>query len=556
MSSALVDAKALCNDQILDVLNHPMFTIFQIQHDQIAERVDSDNKLLYHFKQSMAKMSEWNSSVVHDFCGKLVKKFPAINRCEALATEMIRLTSKIMDEAHDSDGRYVPVDFAFHDVLHSFIVECSKVFIEHPEWFSHGTDSTEYQTCLNNARIAMKNRDVVYNATRKYVMLTNAPASPSSPSSSSSSSSPSSPSPSYSSSSARPSLISKSFASAEPASASGIYLTTENDSQSCAGGGDDSGNEEVADHLEITKNINVVTGDVETVAVPSQTFQENMSNHLSSGHIMYPGSMNSSSVYPHVPSAFNVDMPMPMPVAMPPLTALGPYPPGESLFPSLSVPPKTSEDGSGGQSSEGDDSEDSDDSLDTEEEGEEEEEWGEAEEGEEEEEEEKEVRGDDLGTDEDSDTEYETESSGSDSLQSGDSVDFESSSGDSSSSSESESCQEASYCEDDTETGESASSTDGESDVEMGETDATYDDAESDTESESSESATDTDTGTEAETGSESDSDTGTETETGSESDSDTGTETGTGTETETDTGSESESESESSSGSTDSEWD
>ncbi|CAN0589080.1 unnamed protein product, partial [Ectocarpus sp. 12 AP-2014] len=313
MSSALVDAKALCNDQILDVLNHPMFTIFQIQHDQIAERVDSDNKLLYHFKQSMSKMSEWNSSVVHDFCGKLVKKFPAISGCEALAAEMISLTSKIMDEAHDSDGRYVAVDFAFHDVLHSFIVECSKVFIEHPEWFSHGTDSTEYQTCLNNARIAMKNRDVVYNATRKYVMLTNVPASPSTSSSSSSSSS------SFSAAAA-----SSSFAGAEPESASGIYLTTGNESASCAGGGDESGDEEVADHLEITKNINVVTGDVETVAVPSQTFQETMYNHLSSGHIMYPGSMNSSAVYPNVPSAFNTDIPVPMP----PLNALGPYPPG------------------------------------------------------------------------------------------------------------------------------------------------------------------------------------------------------------------------------------
>ncbi|CAM9215824.1 unnamed protein product, partial [Ectocarpus sp. 12 AP-2014] len=188
MSSTLVDAKALCNDQVLDVLAHPMFTIFKIQHDQIADRVDSDNKLLYHFKQSMSKMSEWNSSIVHDFCTKLVKKFPAIRTCEVLVSEMIKLTCRIMnDSARGSGGQYVPADFVFHDVLHSFIVECSKVFIEHPEWFSHGADSTEYQTCLNNARIAMKNREVVYNATRKYVTLTMSSCSSSSSSSVSSS---------------------------------------------------------------------------------------------------------------------------------------------------------------------------------------------------------------------------------------------------------------------------------------------------------------------------------------------------------------------------------
>lgn len=314
MSSTLVDAKALCNDQILDVLNHPMFTIFQIQHDQIADRVDSDNKLLYHFKQSMSKMSQWNSSVVHDFCTKLVKKFPALRTCEVLSSEMIKLTCRIMNEAHESEGRYVAVEFAFHDVLHSFIVECSKVFIEHPEWFSHGADSTEYQTCLNNARIAMKNREVVYNATRKYVTLTNLPASPSA---SSSSSSPSSSSPSSPSS---PSL--NTFGKHEPISGSGLYLTNGNDSGSGAGG-DDSG-DETNDQQPITKNINVVTGDVETVPfpTPTPTFQESMVNHLSQGNILHPGPTpgvfpNGSSVYPNAPNVFN---------NMPPPNHFGPCP--------------------------------------------------------------------------------------------------------------------------------------------------------------------------------------------------------------------------------------
>lgn len=338
MSSALVDAKALCNDQILDVLNQPMFTIFQIQHDQIADRVDSDNKLLYHFKQSMSKMSEWNSSVVHDFCTKLMKKFPAIRTCELLSTEMISVICKIMNEAHDSDGRYVPMKFAFHDVLHSFIVECSKVFIEHPEWFSHGVDSTEYQTCLNNARIAMKNRDVVYNATRKYVTLTHMPPPPSS-SSSSSSSSPSSPS------------SSKAFAGAEPTSASGIYLTSGNDTgytgSGRAEGEDESGNDDEVPDLQITKNINVVTGDVENVAVPVPTFQESIGSHLSNGNIMYPGSMNSSSVYPTLPAKE---------ISLPPSNTFG------NLF--ASIPHKSSGEESGEKNSDmevGDSEESSDD---------------------------------------------------------------------------------------------------------------------------------------------------------------------------------------------------
>jgi hypothetical protein len=314
MSSALVDAKALCNDQILDVLNHPMFTIFQIQHDQIADRVDSDNKLLYHFKQSMSKMKEWNSSVVHDFCAKLVKKFPAIKTCEVLATEMIKLTCKILNESHDAEGRYIPADFAFHDVLHAFIVECSKVFIEHPEWFSHGADSTEYQTCLNNARIAMKNREVVYNATRKYVTLTSVPASSSSSSSSPSSSAPSSPS-------ARSSPLSKAFAGAEPMSASGIYLTAGDNSAAGDDDGEESGQDELANQLQLTKNINVVTGDVETVAVPKPTpvpsFADYMAGQPPENSTLYPGSMESRSVYPSAPSSFvpgaHVSMPQPNP---------------------------------------------------------------------------------------------------------------------------------------------------------------------------------------------------------------------------------------------------
>ena len=343
MTSALVEAKALCNDQILDVLSIPMFTIFKIQHDQIADRVDSDNKLLYHFKQSMARMKEWNSSVVHDFCSKLVKKFPAIQTCDMLAREMIKLTCKILDESHDSEGRYVPTDFVFHDVLHAFIVECSKIFIEYPEWFSHDADSTEYQTCLNNARIAMKNRDVVYNATRKYVTLTIVPVSPSSSSSCASSSSPSSPS-------SQSSPTATSFAGAEPVSASGIYLTPGDKIGS--GDVDEEEEEESVEDMpvnqhQVVKNINVVTGDVETVSVPKSapvpSFPDATDSHGSNHNTLYPGSMNSSSVYPSAPNPFPSNTPA---LPMPPPNLFAAFP-TSNLF--AAMPPK--EDGNSGKGS-------------------------------------------------------------------------------------------------------------------------------------------------------------------------------------------------------------
>ena len=254
MTSPILDAKSICNDKILDTLNHPMFMIFQLQHDQISDKVDSDNKLLYHFKQSMSKMKQWSSTIVKDFCEKLVIKFPELKQCEFLMKEMINLTCTVLDEAQKSEGRYVPTSYDFNEVIHSFIVECSLIFIEHPEWFSQGPESTEYQTCINNAKNAMRNGKIVENVVRKYVSLTTIPPSSDESSSDDGSSS------------------DESDKNEEPIPGPGLYLTSNNiyDSES---------EEDSEKEIDTKRVINVETGDTndyEDVENPSEKNTSNM----------------------------------------------------------------------------------------------------------------------------------------------------------------------------------------------------------------------------------------------------------------------------------------
>jgi len=246
MTSPLIDAKSICSDKILDVMNHPMFMIFQLQHDQISEKVDTENKLLYHFKQSMGKMNQWNSTIVKDFCEKLTVKFPDLKKGEFLIKEMITLTCTVLDSAHKSEGRYVSSSFDYNDVIHSFIVECSNIFIEHPEWFSHGPDSTDYQTCMNNARIAMRNGNIVQNVVRKYVSLSTIPASSDESSGSDSESD------------------SSDDENMEPIPGPGLYLTGDNENQ--------ESESESEDDQNVSKVINVLTGDMEERDLTVPTF--------------------------------------------------------------------------------------------------------------------------------------------------------------------------------------------------------------------------------------------------------------------------------------------
>ena len=284
MSIHINDARAICKDKLLDVLNHPMFMIFQIQHDQISEKVDSDNKLLLHFKNSMSNMKQWNSMVVNDFCTKLLKKFPDLRNCEILFKEMVSVTCTMMNEVMSKEGRYIPSRYDMNEVIHSFIVECSNIFIEHPEWFSQGTDSTEYQTCINNSKIAIKDGGVVENTVRKYITLTTLDEL-------------SSDSSSESSISDDESDISEDM---EPTPGPGLYIVNNEEDSQSEDMGEKSEDENISNHINdgLTKTINIETGVVEgenitqTNESNTPSFQERMSMHVNNGVISHTGNSN------------------------------------------------------------------------------------------------------------------------------------------------------------------------------------------------------------------------------------------------------------------------
>ena len=172
MASFLQDANTICSEKILDSIAYPMYMIFKIQHDQINSRTDSANKTLYHFKQSMANMKLWNSSVIHDFCEKLVIKFPELEQVFPLVNEMLSTDCKTLNESKGDDkssSKYVPKEYSNDSLLHKFITMCSESFIGHPEWFANDPESSEYQICMNNAKIAMKNDDIVGKTIRTLI---------------------------------------------------------------------------------------------------------------------------------------------------------------------------------------------------------------------------------------------------------------------------------------------------------------------------------------------------------------------------------------------------
>ncbi len=167
--SASVEAKSICVRKLEDLLLDPMFTIFHVQHAQIASKTETNNSLIYHLKCSMAKVRHWNSTTVRDFCANLVSRFPALgDSFPHLFRELQELTCKILNESSESSS-YVPVSEETHTFLHSFISACSDAFIAHTHWFAVEESSTEFQSCKNNAKVRMQQANIVENTVMNFV---------------------------------------------------------------------------------------------------------------------------------------------------------------------------------------------------------------------------------------------------------------------------------------------------------------------------------------------------------------------------------------------------
>ena len=164
-----VEAKSICVHKLEDLLLEPMFTIFHVQHSQIAAKTETKNSLIYHLKCSMAKVRHWNSQTVRDFCANLVTRFPALGEAfPHLFGELQELTCKILNDSSESSS-YIPVREELHTFIHSFISACSDAFISHTHWFAVEESSTEYQSCKNNAKVRMQQANVVENTVMNFV---------------------------------------------------------------------------------------------------------------------------------------------------------------------------------------------------------------------------------------------------------------------------------------------------------------------------------------------------------------------------------------------------
>ena len=163
-----VEAKSICIRKMEDMISDPVYTIFHVQRKQIANRTETDNATLFHFKNSLGKVKEWNSSTVKDFCSSLPMRFPVLEGFEQLFNELQNIVCKILNESSDSNVYSIATD-EVHHYLHAILSACSEVFISCPQLFAVDEDSTEFTTCKTNAKTRISQMNIVENTIMSFV---------------------------------------------------------------------------------------------------------------------------------------------------------------------------------------------------------------------------------------------------------------------------------------------------------------------------------------------------------------------------------------------------
>ncbi|CAM9156204.1 unnamed protein product [Ectocarpus sp. 8 AP-2014] len=163
MAEADVEAKKLHTKRLEEILAGPVFDIFHVQRAQLAEKTESQNSLLFHFKSSMAKVRTWNSATIRSFVAGLVDRFPVLGgEFEKTFQDLQQATCRLLN-ASSTINEYEVITEPSHTYLHELISACADSFISHPEWFQVSTSSPEQQTVLNNMKIRMGQSAVVAN---------------------------------------------------------------------------------------------------------------------------------------------------------------------------------------------------------------------------------------------------------------------------------------------------------------------------------------------------------------------------------------------------------
>lgn len=163
MAEADVEAKKLHTKRLEEMLSGPVFDIFHVQRAQLAEKTESQNSLLFHFKSSMAAVRTWNSATIRSFVAGLVDRFPVLGgEFEKTFQDLQQVTCRLLN-ASSTINEYEVITEPSHTYLHEVISACADSFISHPEWFQVSTSSPEQQTVLNNMKVRMAQSAVVAN---------------------------------------------------------------------------------------------------------------------------------------------------------------------------------------------------------------------------------------------------------------------------------------------------------------------------------------------------------------------------------------------------------
>ncbi len=169
MANHDVEAKNMMIKKMEDLLITPIFDIFHVQRAQLAEKTESQNSLLFHFKSSMSRIRTWNISTIKNFTENLIERFPVLgSEFDSTFEELQSITCSVLNST-STVNNYHPVLEPNHTYIHEFISSCADAFISYPEWFAMDSDSTEFQTCKNNAKIRMKQTNIVENTVMTFV---------------------------------------------------------------------------------------------------------------------------------------------------------------------------------------------------------------------------------------------------------------------------------------------------------------------------------------------------------------------------------------------------
>ncbi|AAR26845.1 FirrV-1-A21 [Feldmannia irregularis virus a] len=133
-SSALIEAKTLSALKLYELLIDPLYDVFCMQYRQIANRTETTNSLVYHIRNSMSGIRQWNALTIRDFFNNLVVQFPQLDlEFTKQFVHLQELTCNILNSSSASLV-HTPSVSDRNSFLHATLSGASNALLDHREW--------------------------------------------------------------------------------------------------------------------------------------------------------------------------------------------------------------------------------------------------------------------------------------------------------------------------------------------------------------------------------------------------------------------------------------